>query len=210
MRFTVRLAAALGVALVQGCASIGYEECAIADWRTVGLEDGARGATPDAIGRYRTACAEHGVVPDLNAYMQGREEGLRSFCTPGSGFNLGAGGGYYAGVCPQDTELVFLDAFSAGRKLYELETAADRAYNNLTAANDELAHVRQNLAGAQAAIVSGQATVDERVQLALDIRELARRQGELEHQIVDLEHELDRRNRQLARYRSRLAYVPDP
>jgi hypothetical protein len=194
--------------LLQGCASIGRDECQVADWYTVGLEDGARGAAPDAIARYRKACAEHGVTPDLNAYMSGRAEGLASFCTPGSGFNVGAQGGAYAGVCPPELESAFLEAYGSGRKLYELEVAANEAEYRLASAQDELAHVRKTIAGKQAALVAGEATTEERLQMALDIRDLARREEELARGLGGLEREVEKRNKQLAKYRSRVAYNP--
>lgn len=201
-------ATVFALVLLQGCASIGREECQVADWYTVGLEDGARGAQPDAIARYRKACAEHGVTPDLNAYMSGRAEGLTAYCTPGSGFNTGAQGGAYAGVCPPELEGAFLEAYSSGRKLYELEVAANEAEYRLASARDELLHVRKAIAGKQAALVAGEATAEERLQMALDIRDLARREEELERGLGALEREAEKRNKQLARYRSRVAYNP--
>jgi len=202
------LSVTVAAALLQGCASMGRDECQVADWRTVGFEDGARGASPDAIGRYRSACAEHGIAPDLDAYMQGRSEGLQSYCAPGNGFNVGSQGAAYAGVCPPDMEGAFLDAYSSGHRLYELESAADEAQNRVTNAHAELEQLKQDLAAGEAALVSGQISTEERVQLALDIKDKAKRQGEIERDLVNLERELDRRNRQLAKYRARLAYNP--
>ena len=56
--------------------------------------------------------------------------------------------------------------------------------------------------------MSGQVTTEQRVQLALDIKDMAKRQGHLEREIVDLQRDADRRYAQLAKYRSRLAYNP--
>jgi hypothetical protein len=208
MHRRVLLSLAVVATLFQGCASIGPEECQVADWRTVGLEDGAQGLPPDAIGRYRRACAEHGIAPDLDAYMQGRSEGLQSYCAPGNGFNVGATGYGYAGVCPPEVEKEFLDAYSSGHKLYEFETAANEALNRVNNTSNQIESIKKALAGKEAALVSGEMSAQERVQLALDIKDLARQQGELEHELIDRQHELDARNRQLSRYRSRLAYNP--
>lgn len=208
MRRRVLLSLALSAVLFQGCAGIGRDECQVADWRMVGLEDGAQGAPPDAIGRYRKACAEHGVVPDLNAYMDGRREGLQSYCTAGNGFNVGSQGYEYAGVCPANVEHEFLDAYSSGHKLYELETAAATALDAVTYTRDSIESIKRELAGKEAALISAEVTTQERVQLALDIKDLSHQQGELEHELVQRQRELDARNRQLAKYRSRLAYNP--
>ena len=48
------------------------------DWRTVGYQDGVNGFAGDRIGRYRNACSEHGVTPDLTQYQAGRDQGLHS------------------------------------------------------------------------------------------------------------------------------------
>ena len=63
--------------LLSACATgMGKDECAAADWRTIGYEDGVRGFPADRIGAHRVACAKHQVTPDLAAYMEGRDRGL--------------------------------------------------------------------------------------------------------------------------------------
>ena len=208
MHRRVLLSLVFTAGLIQGCASIGRDECEVADWRTVGFEDGAQGAPPDAIARYRRACAEHDIVPDLDAYMQGRSEGLQSYCAPGNGFNVGSQGATYAGVCPPEMEAAFLDAYSSGHRLYELESAAYEAQGRVDYAHAELEQLRRDLAANEATLVSGDVTTEQRIQLALDIKDMAKRQGHLEREIVDLQRDADRRYAQLAKYRSRLAYNP--
>jgi outer membrane murein-binding lipoprotein Lpp len=208
MHRRVLLSLVLSVTLLQGCASISRDECQVADWRTVGMEDGAQGAPPDAISRYRKACAEHGVTPDLDVHA-GSGEGLKSYCTPGNGFNVGSQGYDYA-VCPKNVEKGFLDAYSSGHRLYELESAVNEALDGVTYTSNQIDYIKKDLAGKEAALVSGEMSTQERVQLALDIKDLSRQQGELEHELVDRQRAYDNRNRQLARYRSRLAYNPDP
>jgi hypothetical protein len=208
MHRRVLLSVVFTAALIQGCASIGRDECEVADWRMVGFEDGAQGALPDAVARYRRACAEHDIVPDLDAYMQGRSEGLKSYCAPGNGFNVGSQGATYAGVCPPEMEPAFLDAYSSGHRLYELESAAYAAQKRLDYAHAELEQLRRDLAASEATLVSGDVPTEQRVQLALDIKDMAKRQGQLERGIVELQRDADKRYAQLARYRSRLAYSP--
>src|SRR5262245_18525261 len=164
MHRRVLLSLVFTAALIQGCASIGRDECQVADWRTVGLEDGAQGAPPDAIGRYRRACAEHGITPDLDAYMQGRSEGLQSYCTPGNGFNVGSQGYDYAGVCPPEVEREFLDAYSSGHKLYELEVAANHVQERVSSTIARIDSIKRELAGKEAALISAEITAQERVQ----------------------------------------------
>ena len=75
--------------LATGCASMDEDECRVADWRAIGYEDGASGRAASQLGERREACADHGVTPNFVAYRQGREEGLREYCTPAMGYRLG-------------------------------------------------------------------------------------------------------------------------
>src|SRR5882757_4069724 len=107
--------------LASGCASMSQQECAATDWQTVGYEDGVNGYSGGRIARYRTACSKYGVAPDLARYQAGREQGLREFCRSANGYRLGAAGGSYRSVCPNDLEAPFLSAFNAGHELYTLQ-----------------------------------------------------------------------------------------
>ncbi len=114
-RFGLLLAAS-ALALT-GCASLNENECVTADWQSIGFQDGAQGQPVSASSRHRKACAKHGVTLDQYAYLQGHEQGVRTFCRPGKGFSLGAGGSSYAGVCPADLEPQFLAEYQKGRHL---------------------------------------------------------------------------------------------
>src|SRR5688572_14241675 len=78
--------------LLAGCASLDKDECRNADWYAIGLEDGARGRTVERLGDHRRACAEHGVAPQSERYVAGRNEGLKSFCTYERGYSQGRAG----------------------------------------------------------------------------------------------------------------------
>jgi hypothetical protein len=106
--------------LLAGCASLDKAECVNADWYTIGLEDGARGRGIDRLGQHRRACAEHGVAPDPQRYLAGRDEGLKSFCTYQRGHAAGRAGQAFADVCPADLAGAFSSGWRQGRDLYEL------------------------------------------------------------------------------------------
>ena len=111
------LAGVLAAILLGACATgMSKDECALADWQTIGYEDGLRGFPAERIGAHRVACAKHQVTPNLAAYSAGRERGLREFCQPKNGFRAGLHGGGYANVCSGSTETAFVDAIDrAGR-----------------------------------------------------------------------------------------------
>ena len=101
------VAAVLAI-LLSGCASgLSKEECHLADWRTIGYEDGVRGLAQSRISGHRKACAEHGVAMNLDAYRGGWDEGVRRYCQPANGFRQGRAGSRYNGVCPADLEPAF-------------------------------------------------------------------------------------------------------
>ncbi len=87
------LAAAAVVLALAGCAGMSEQACLTSDWRTVGFEDGSLGRSEATIGNYRKACAEHGVSPDLDAYRSGHADGVKTYCRPGNGFEVGHSGG---------------------------------------------------------------------------------------------------------------------
>ena len=82
-RLALKLGIVAAMAALAGCNSMSAQECQSTDWRTVGYEDGVNGFAGDRIGRYRNACSEHGVTPDLAQYQAGRDQGLTEFCKSG-------------------------------------------------------------------------------------------------------------------------------
>lgn len=107
-------------ALLAGCASLDRDECRAADWYAIGLEDGARGRALERLGDHRRACAEHGIAPQTERYLAGREAGLKTFCTYERGFEHGRSGQRYAGGCPAAMAASFQSGYQLGRELHEL------------------------------------------------------------------------------------------
>ncbi len=129
------------LALLAGCASLDKNECRTADWYAIGLEDGARGRTVERLGDHRRACAEHGVTPNTERYLAGRNEGLKSFCTYERGYSQGRAGQAYAGACPKEMSGGFLAGYQRGRELHEL--------------NRRLEEARKEIARSKAALTAG-------------------------------------------------------
>jgi len=199
------LLALLALVTLPGCASMSRDECKVADWYTVGFEDGSRGAGADRIGQHRQACAEHGVAPDLQAYQAGRAEGLREFCRPATGFRLGSGGNSYAGVCPDELETAFLPAYRDGRHLYQLQGQVKAVESQIKGKNNEIETLKQTLSEDQELVISGGKSKEERILLLKEIWELAKRQGQLEEEILALEKDRAMRIQELENYRTEVA-----
>jgi Protein of unknown function (DUF2799) len=190
--------------LISGCTGMSQKECAVADWRTVGYEDGVNGYSGGRIGHYRTACAKYAVTPDLASYQAGREQGLREFCRPANGYRIGTAGGGYGGVCPADLEPAFLSAFNAGHELYTLQARVWNADAQLDAKRRELAGLEQGIAAASTAVVSDNTTGGQRAQALVDAAQMAEQVGRLRQEIHQLEADRVSYERDLDDYRSRI------
>lgn len=122
------LLAAPFIVLLAGCASgMPVKECAGADWAALGLVDGKSGAPLRRFDERRDSCAAAGYSVDVAAYEAARREGLSAYCTATGGFTAGKAGAAYAGVCPKESEIEFLESFSLGEKLFRLTSAKEKA-----------------------------------------------------------------------------------
>ncbi len=126
---------------LQGCATMSVDECASADWRALGFEDGSKGETLDMAERRAGACAKHGYAMDRASYNSGRQTGLGLYCTQGTGYSLGASGRSYNGVCADHDEGAFLDAYNRGLELYSFTSAVAAAESELNSAQSKHAEL---------------------------------------------------------------------
>lgn len=206
MSMTRPITLVLAAVLLGGCASLSEEECAMSDWHTIGFEDGSRGYPAERLGNHRKACAKHGYAPDFAAYQAGREEGLVHFCQPSRGFNLGAAGGQYHGVCSGELETGFLDGYRAGSELYNLRSNVSSANSRLQARESELEETRSAMREKEALLIARDTPAEERVLLLADLKELAERAGQLETEIDLLIDERARHEERLAAYEASIAW----
>jgi len=177
---------ALVIAGLGGCASMSGDECMTSDWAAIGFEDGARGYTSDQLSQRRKACAKHGVTPDFAAYQNGREQGLVEYCQPGRGFNIGSNGGSYHGVCDASLEGDFLDAYNSGRQLYTLQANVNRATAGINSRQNELDRIDEEILENEAELIDGETTMQRRIILLAELKNLSERIGELDAEIEDL------------------------
>jgi hypothetical protein len=200
-----RLAVAVVLLGLGGCAGLSEQECLVSDWRTIGFEDGAAGRPVSAIGNYRQACSKYGVTPNLDSYRSGHDEGAREFCRPSRGFEFGESGGRYAGVCPADLEPDFLAAYSDGHHLYELEASMRTTLQQIAYKRSELDKLKKSAVTNAAAIVSDDTPATDRVTLLAETAENARREGELQKEIDGLEADRVLQEQQVLDYRAVIA-----
>ena len=188
---------------LSGCATTMNEnECKISDWREVGYVDGTRGMLPDHIATYRKECADYQVTPDLQAYNEGRQEGLTFYCRPQRGYELGAKGRRYQGVCPSELEGDFLYAYRAGRTFYDLKARLKETDKQLARKRHELSRLRTALTDKGTLLIGEGLSIHDRAQLVIQTHEIVTRIGELDKQVAVLERRKTVREAELAQYRA--------
>ena len=178
--------------LISGCATtMNKDQCLVADWRTAGYEDGTAGRSEEWLARRGDACAKYGVTPNLDEYLVGRNDGLRVFCRPRRGFEIGRRGKYYNNVCPNDLEGPFLVAFQDGKGIFDRE----RHYNNI---EDEIANSLQELdvldnqiTDATVALATGNMSDVDRIDLAINLKNMAEERGRIKERLPQMEADLD-------------------
>lgn len=190
---------------LSGCATMSGDECATSDWAAIGYEDGSRGYTTDKFASRRKACAKHGITADFGAYQTGRAEGLVEFCQPSRGYNLGVSGGRYNGVCDVAMEEEFLDAYRVGNQLYVLRANVNNANSRIYAKERELERVHDDIRAKEALLISDETTIQDRVLLIADLKELSERTGELENEIEVLIQDRSKHEYELADYERTVA-----
>ncbi|NVJ59953.1 MAG: DUF2799 domain-containing protein [Gammaproteobacteria bacterium] len=177
---------------LQSCATLSKEECRAADWRTIGFSDGARGYASGRISDHREACAEYGVAPNLQQYLAGHKEGIRNYCVPNQGFDLGRRGTQYNGICPADLEPAFLSSYRQGQEIYVIERDIkqfERERNDLISEHDSLL---KEIEDNERIIVSDNTSPQLR-------RELLEQNRRLEQLVEEKDFEINQYERQIER-----------
>jgi len=185
--------------LASGCASgLSRDECNTADWRTIGYEDGVQGRSEARISGHRKACARHGVGLNLETYRSGWNEGIGRYCQAGNGYHQGRRGKSYSGVCPAQMEADFLQAYRAGRELYDLEVGVQRTARKLRHKRKRLAAIEVDMRDTGIELVTTGVTTERRVILLDELRKLEQERAATKAQIPLLEAELEKQTNSLA------------
>ena len=204
---TAGLWAVLTVLLLGGgCATLDRDECLVADWRLIGYQDGAAGKQASVVGEYREDCAEHGVVPDLDAYRAGRAEGLQQYCTPDNGFRLGEAGRGYSAVCPAGSDVAFRAAYDEGREIYLASTRVKSTHSQIHSKQQAISSLEQDREDRLAEMIQDGISSEQRVLLLYKIHKIEKEINNTEAEIGLLEHDLEHQQAHLDRLRHTSAY----
>lgn len=202
----ILLIALPAILLLSGCAKMMNEnQCLVADWRSVGYEDGSQGRSEQWLSRRSEACAEFGVTPDLDQYLFGRNQGLEVFCQPRRGFSLALNGTRYENVCPAGLEGPFLAGYRDGQGLRDREIRYNELENRIESSFAELADLDLAIEENTLTLATENMTTQERIAYALDLKNMAEDRGRLSEIIPQLEAERDASLYDLDAYRASIA-----
>jgi hypothetical protein len=183
--------------LFSGCATMGKNECLNAQWQSVGYEDGAKGYNASRIGEYRKSCAEYNVSPNLEAYMQGRLQGLAQWCKPSNGYYQGTRGAIYNGVCPEALESDFEFAMSEGRAVYDYRKKVHEHEMLIARLHREYGAIEKQISFMEAELISDQVSPRRRRALLDEIRTAERDLESLRYDISEADVALSEMRRHL-------------
>jgi len=179
----------LACLVLASCQTMSKEECAVADWRVIGEQDGAAGYSPqDRFARHVKACTKAGVAADQTAWYQGYQQGLPRYCTPLNGLSVGSQGKSYANVCPVNLEAGFREGYDLGRIHYEKK----REINSLESRIRSLEHSIREDEKLLSAGTEDRRAVERRIDdNRRDIRDMDRDIGRMESDLRRIEDDMD-------------------
>ena len=112
----------LALSLLSGCAttpSLSPEQCQAGNWQQIGYADGMVGRSGAYFAKHLENCTPiPGSAPNRMLWEQGRQEGLKEFCTELNAYKLGREGYGWQPVCPLDGIEKLEEAYNQGRYYY--------------------------------------------------------------------------------------------
>lgn len=112
----------LALSLLSGCAttpSLSPEQCQAGNWQQIGYADGMVGRSGAYFTKHLENCTPiPGSAPNRMLWEQGRQEGLKEFCTELNAYKLGREGYGWQPVCPLEGIEKLEEAYNQGRYYY--------------------------------------------------------------------------------------------
>ncbi|UUX51169.1 DUF2799 domain-containing protein [Nisaea acidiphila] len=190
------VAVILSTLILASCSTLSKEECHLGDWNGIGFADGSSGRGGNRIEAHRKACAEHGISPNLDAYLAGRERGLGHYCAPSNGYQEGLRDDAYEGVCRGRDEEAFLAAYNAGLAVHDVRSKIFSLEYRVGKKREEVGKVEDALDVARSRKITsaedGEAVRNELLTLGAQLERLNGEKRVMEKELELLENELTR------------------
>jgi hypothetical protein len=129
----------------------------------------------------------------MEKYERGYADGVRRYCVPRKGFELGRRGRGHHDVCPPDLRETFQAAYDDGREVYTAQIEVREAQKRVHAARADLDSIAEEITALEAQLVSGGGTAQDRRNWIEQIKLLEAERGLLLVDIHALEHEASER-----------------
>ncbi|GAA5165889.1 DUF2799 domain-containing protein [Viridibacterium curvum] len=138
-----RLLPALLCLALSACASLNEAECRRGDWQALGQKEGLAGYAAQRLDDHRKACGKYAIQPDSALWENGRQQGLKQFCTPHNAVEAGYRGYYYTtGTCPADMEAAFLPGWRIGNDAWRAERELEQLRQRIRNMELDLARLK--------------------------------------------------------------------
>ena len=124
------------------CAPISEDQCRGGDWGSIGMADGQKGRLISILDKYAETCAEFGIAPNRETYLQARAEGLKFYCTPQNAYQVGRNGGRLNNVCTPDVQQSIRPAYNNGHRYHEITERMDDLDDRVDDLQNELSSLR--------------------------------------------------------------------
>jgi hypothetical protein len=191
---------------LQGCGTLSPDECQTADWYTTGYQDGLQGRVSRSVAEHHESCAKRDVAARVASYSQGRDHGLKQFCSPRNGFRLGLEGLPYNGVCPAGAEREFLPAYGQGKEIFDAELQVRRLGEILRVNTSERRNLAVSVQQKEVELAAPDTTPKRRADLLLEMSDLQATVAMVETEISGIEAALAEESRQLQNLRGSARY----
>lgn len=139
MRFILIVISFLAIATLAGCATLSQAQCKTGDWQSIGEFDGRSGHPIERFSEHIEACGSHGIVPDREAYNNGRAVGLQSYCTLQNAVKIGMAGRRYYNVCEGEIGISFVRVYREANDVGTLQSEISSILGNIESLSEKLA-----------------------------------------------------------------------
>lgn len=182
-------------ALLASCETMSAEECAAADWRTLGFTDAAQSGTSRLAERSQ-ACAERGFMADADAYQTGQVSGFYEFCQPHRAFQFARRGGTFNGSCPGELQAAFFAAFNDGERVHAAEERLNEARSQVNHLESRRREIDDNIASRERSLAEA-TTEEDRARHRAEISRLRRERRDVNDDISLAQENVPRMQRLL-------------
>lgn len=160
------------------------------DWQGIGYSDGLQGKPETFLSEHQEACSEYNIRLNLELYLRGRNDGLKTYCDAGNGYRLGRNGTDYTYVCPAILEISFLKAYNEGRVIYLQEQRVRQLEKKVRLQQDEISDLNAKIKETERRLISDGLSSIERHRLLTELRELEDDRPHLKHRLYQFEGSL--------------------